>query len=177
MEVTTELIRSYVNGACAILADCFSGFEQPVINEIKFTHAHSYWANISGNRTLGYVLKISQLFSEIDNEELLHERLMSCMIHEMIHTIDKCWNHGEAFQYIAKRVNRYYPEYTISTSTDADKYGVATQEPPDKYLITCSHCGKTCRYKRKPKLWNYIEQKDSPYECICGHSTFTGKQI
>lgn len=177
MEVTTELVAKYIDAACEIIADCFTGFTKPKISKIELTRAHCYWANIT-KMPDGWRVRISKNFSEIPDEMLFQERMMSCMIHEMIHTIDKCCNHGEAFQYIANRINSYYPEYHVCTSTSAIDYGLTENELPNKYVVTCTHCHTEYKYKRKPKIWNYINQSTSPYECgTCGHSTFSGKII
>ena len=175
MKLTEALIEQYIDDAKVILSRCYLSFVPPTFVKITISKARGYWAQIkhvSGNY---YELRVSDVFNEITDEHLFHKRLLSCMIHELIHTIPRCWNHGAVFKKIANLVNRYYPEFDVQTGTEGSAFGIAEEVRPYKYIVRCENCGSESKYYRKPKIWQYLNKKNSPYTCCkCGRSKFTG---
>ena len=175
MKITEALIEQYIEDAKIIISRCYPSFIPPIIVKITISKARSYWAQIKHVDGNCYDLKVSNLFSEISDEHLLHKRLMSCMIHELIHTIPKCWNHGKVFKKMAALLNKYYPDFDIQTGTEGIAFGIHESELKIKYVVKCSNCGTKSKYMRRPKIWNYIGDDDSPYSCNkCGGSKFIG---
>ena len=147
-------INSAITKAINILEQCYSQFNKPYIYKIEYKpNSKSYWAKIGRNskKHPGYFLRIGGLFQLIPNEELARIRFQSTIIHELIHTIPGCMNHGNKFKRICSLVNRKYPQYQLQTSTDASIYGINLEEDKPKYKIICECCGKEYLYCRKPK--------------------------
>ncbi len=72
------------------------------------------------------------------------------IMHEVIHTLPGCGNHGEAFQKTARLVNETLG-YRISTTSKLSKE--AKEAVAFNYVLKCSHCGEELkRYHRKPRL-------------------------
>lgn len=177
MILTESLIREYVTVAEQIINSCCP-LHPPVITTITISKAHSYWAQIKHVKDNHYELRVSEIFNEITDEEQFHNRLLSCMIHEIIHTMPDCWGHGETFKKIASSINVTYPEFNIATSTDGTVYGIQDTNAIIRYIVKCANCGTESKYQRRPKVWKYVNKKTSPYICCkCGKSKFKGIYI
>lgn len=151
-----------------VLNECVKSYCEPYIYKIEFKEkSKSYWAKIGKNskKHSGYFLRIGGLFNLIPDEELAKIRFQSTIIHELIHTIPGCMNHGSKFQRICYLVNTKYPQYKLQTATGAEDFGIQLDEPIPKYKIICKCCGKEYLYQRKPKL------NINMYKCSkCGKS-------
>lgn len=175
MKLTEPLIRTYIDEAANVLKECFPTFKKPIISSIKITKARSYWANIRKVGTNLYDIRVSNTFEEIEDSNLFRKRLLSCMIHEQIHTMYGCMNHGKMFKKRCATVNQKFPQYDISSSTLGSEYGVKEIERPIRYIVRCENCGSESKYTRKPGIWAYVNKKNSPYTCCkCGRSYFIG---
>ena len=175
MKLTEALIEQYIDDAKIIISRCYPSFVPPIVVKITISKARSYWAQIKHVGDNYYELRVSNMFNEITEEHLFYNRLMSCMIHELIHTIPRCWNHGRIFQQYAQKINLYFPEFNISTSTSGEELGIIEDVRIIKYVVTCYNCGAESKYMRKPKIWKYINKETSPYICNkCGQSKFVG---
>lgn len=161
-------INSAIAKAINILEQCYNQFNKPYIYKIEYKpNSKSYWAKIGRNskKHPGYFLRIGGLFQLIPDEELAKIRFQSTIIHELIHTIPGCMNHGSKFQRICYLVNKKYPQYKLQTATGAEDFGIQLDEPIPKYKIICKCCGKEYLYQRKPKL------NINMYKCSkCGKS-------
>lgn len=178
MKLTPELVYEYIEKADKILTRSYSAYQTPVIASITLTRAESYWATIQKDEFYRYHIRVSRKFEEISTDDLFEKRLTSCMIHELIHTIPGCMNHGPRFKNVADLVNYFYPKYNIQTSTTGENYGVTRKERPDRYLVKCSSCGAESKYKRKPAVWQWVNRNISPFRCTkCGHSSFIGIEL
>jgi len=85
------------------------------------------------------------------------------IVHELIHTVSGCNNHGSNFQKYARLINKHYPEYKVSTyyvpeSAELEKMP-ATKKP--KYVVTCETCGTKSYFYRKCKTLDIISR------CTC----------
>ena len=151
-----------------ILGGCVKSYCEPYIYKVEVKEkSKSYWAKIGRNskKHSGYFLRIGGLFNLIPDEELAKIRFQSTIIHELIHTIPGCMNHGSKFQRICYLVNKKYPQYRLQTATGAEDFGIQLDEPTPKYKIICKCCGKEYLYQRKPKL------NINMYKCSkCGKS-------
>ena len=120
-------IQQAVDNANTCLYSVYPKYIEPKNIIVKFTRARSYWATItqSTSKAIGkqkdFIIKIGELFNEIPDINLRNLRLEECMIHELIHTIPGCCNHGVRFKAIANKINRKYTQYDIQTQTDGEK--------------------------------------------------------
>lgn len=154
---TEAQLQAAIDNGNSCLYSVYPNYVEPGNINFIFTKAQSYWANIcqSTGKAIGkhkdFVIRIGSLFNLISDEDLRIHRLNECMIHELIHTIPGCNNHGRKFKQLASRINLKYPKYNIQTQTGVENYGITIAEQPKKYKIVCSHCGKTYYYTKKPK--------------------------
>lgn len=156
MKLSRVKIEKAIDNAVKVLSSVYNKFDAPYINSITITNASSYWANIRRVKSHGDVsfsIRVSKTIELIPNEELAQRRLEETIIHELIHTIPGCMNHGSYFKHFCSLVNNNYPNrYVIKTRTNSEDYGVAIENKPKfKYEIVCTHCGKKYYYARKPK--------------------------
>lgn len=173
--LTELLINEHIEYAKSILSSCYLKFNPPKIVKVRISKARSYWAQIKHIDEDRYELAVSNVFDDIVNEQLFYNRLTSCMIHELIHTIPGCWNHGKIFKKIANKVNTRFPEYQIQTSTYDTDYGIPETVQIIRYVVTCKNCGAESKYTRRPKIWSYLDSNSNPYYCCrCGKSEFSG---
>lgn len=157
MQLTENLIYEYIDKASDILETCCDSYQKPVISSVKISRARSYWAVVKYTGYGSFQIRVSDVFNEIPKYQDFNKRLTSCMIHELIHTIPGCMNHGDSFKSVASLVNRSFPEYEIRTSTDVSTVGISVESSrPDRYVVKCKNCNIEWRYKRRPTWWEYI---------------------
>ena len=83
------------------------------------------------------------------------------MVHELIHTIPGCNNHGPNFKKYAGLINRHYPKYNVSTYYKVDEEDSEVVSKPPKYIVTCETCGAQSYFYRKCKTLDIISR------CTC----------
>lgn len=149
MKLTNNVISEGIATARAILGEVCTS-EVPEFHEVKLSSARSFWGQCSKNKGHN-TLKISTVFEEISDEDKARIRFISMLIHEHIHLLYGCMNHGVNFKKWAALVNAKYPQYNIQRTTSSAEYGVVRERRDVKYIITCQHCGKQFKYRRKPK--------------------------
>lgn len=93
------------------------------------------------------------------------EVLEDTIIHEMIHTIDGCRNHGKKFQRIARMFDKY--GYDIHTTASESNLVVPLSSAIKKgYVIKCHGCGCEWTYQRRSKTVKMVESNHA--RCGCG---------
>ena len=74
--------------------------------------------------------------------------LEDTILHEMIHTVDGCWNHGAEWKRKAKMINDRFG-YNISRCGNTDAVEKRREEhSPYKYAVECPVCGYRWKYRR-----------------------------
>lgn len=152
------------------LCDC--GLEMPERDQLEIsvnTRAHSFFGITRRIKGRPGCFKI-----EI-NKDLLEDRnpnapLVETIIHELLHTIPGCFNHGKKWQEIASIINQHTGLHISRTSIIEDK-GLVVFSLPDRaplYRVTCPTCGRSVEYKRAAKVILY------PERFICGHCNHDG---
>ena len=164
-KISIDDIQQCIDKANECLYSVYPRYKEPNYIDLEFSKAKTYWAkickSISFNDERNFTIRIGGLFNLIkDRNKQLH-RLQECMIHELIHTIPKCNNHGRNFKNMAIRIAYKYPEFNIQRETACEDFGIDPYERSKKYAITCSKCGKQYYYCKKPKY--HISQ----YKCTC----------
>ncbi len=95
----------------------------------------------------------------------MHGDIKSTIVHELIHTVEGCFNHGKEFQSIANWLSR---AYGIELGTRASKKEMALSEEyriaKAKYIIRCKKCGQTILRERATRLVKF----PMTYRCGCG---------
>lgn len=116
------------------------------------------------NRSFGkdyFVIEISSFV-----EDATDEKLKNIIAHEVLHTVEGCYNHGKKWKSMANALNEGLG-YNITTTTTYDKVGII--EPKGKeefqYEIKCLKCGKVIFRKRSCNLTKHTGR----YRCgFCG---------
>ena len=92
--------------------------------------------------------------------------LMQTIVHEVLHSVAGCMNHGPQWKKVADIMNEA-KGYNISrlTSISAANLTKEHQAVLTKYVVACTDCGNKIYRQRKSKLINYPEL----YTCgACG---------
>lgn len=90
------------------------------------------------------------------NEQNSEKGLKNTIIHELLHTCDGCFNHGEEWKKQAQKVNREYG-YQIQRVSTAEEKGIVydTREIKPKqinHIVHCCNCGKIYTRNKNSKL-------------------------
>ena len=115
--------------------------------------------------TLGRCFRKRQANTYLYNIELSGKILQSeeltidTLYHEVLHTVEGCFNHGEKFKHYARIIKKEL-NVTIERTADPKEYGLQGREKDAKYILTCS-CGQQYYYYRKSKVIKNYQN------CIC----------
>ena len=104
------------------------------------------------------------LFADGVNDDIIIQTLL----HELIHTVYGCFNHGKKFKFYAQIINNKYG-YSISRTTDSSKFGVELPKRKNKFEIVCNNCGAVWHYKRSTRFVQCVERDGGQrWTCGCG---------
>lgn len=158
MEYTTEQVRKMVY---SFREDMLSrGIKVGRVINVRFTES---------SRNYGTCQRVMMGCYEITITDLgLHGDVMSTIVHELIHTVDGCMNHGSKFQSIAKELSRVY---NLDLGTHASKKEMAmTREyriSKARYVIKCSNPKCSCLILRERAVG--VVKHPERYTCAtCG---------
>ena len=104
-------------------------------------------------------ITIAQMLLQDDVSDI---SVKNTIIHELLHTVDGCMNHGVKWHRLAARVNKQYPRYNIQSHTPANEKGVQIAY---RYLFRCTGCGATAGRHRKSR---FVENYSKYYCRRCG---------
>ena len=97
--------------------------------------------------------------------------LKETILHELLHAVDGCLNHGYKWTTLVNKVNSTYG-YEIQQTDDFEHKGFET-DPMDaqyKYRLTCEGCGHVYKYSR---MCSTIKSAcNHKARCSCGSSNF-----
>lgn len=103
-----------------------------------------------------YQININALLLGADKK-----KAMNTMVHEILHTVKGCMNHGALWKSHANTMNNKFG-YDISRTSSYEKVGI--ERPKYKYIVKCKSCGIEIGRQKKSKLITQI----SRYKCRCG---------
>lgn len=144
------------------------GIKYGHIVEIKVNTRAVGWLGITRRKADGYHIEISDMLlpdwaNDVD--------IKSTIMHEILHTVHGCMNHGPKWKQLAEYTMRFYP-YDISVKgsledyyTDAEIYEIMDKK--SKYIFYCRKCGKMiyknrmCDFVRHPQLYKHDNCEDS----------------
>lgn len=113
----------------------------------------------------GFAIHVSKYFKDNDEGEL-----MNMLVHEVLHTVPNCFDHGKSWKSAAELANKTFG-YNISRLSNFKMNGMSEsqKEVMYKYIIVCEDCGNELRRQRKSKLVTNVEK----YTCgACGGRLF-----
>ena len=92
-----------------------------------------------------YTIYLSKYF--INNPE---EEIKNTLVHEVLHTVDGCMNHGAKWKGLANKINNYY-NYKISR-TSSYSMSEEAQQIKRQYIVKCTGCNAEIYRQKKSKL-------------------------
>lgn len=126
---------------------------------IKLTRATKEFGRCTEIEDGQFQISISKYFKDNAVKEV-----KQTLIHEVLHTIPNCLNHGTSWKAAAKVMNDTYG-YNISRTNNMAMDNLVGQEDIlKKYVIKCAKCGNEIYRQRKCKLVNQTYL----YKCKCG---------
>ena len=141
---------------------------------INYNKNVSFTINTKALRRLGlctlhkntYSIQISSILLDEENPVMA---LKNTIMHELLHTVPDCMNHGALWQCLANRVNKTLG-YTVSRVADYKTLGIVKNNLKETagqnaYVFKCEKCDqKIIRYRNSKFVRHYNE-----YRCgICG---------
>lgn len=164
MKITYVLIKQNINEGIRILKEVYPSFQYKGFTKIRISKARSKWGSVKYNRVMGtFELTISNVFEDIKNDREASEKLLSTVIHELIHTIPGCMNHGFNFKYYAALVNKKYPKLNIQRCTSMSQFGIQKAKKEPLYVVVCNNCKRKWNYYRRSKIFDCISRCKCPY--------------
>lgn len=133
--------------------------KESIIPSIRISNATSFFG-VCKRKPKGFEISVSKyhLSNEIN-------AVYQTIVHEVLHTIKGCMNHGSKWKECANTMNEVYG-YNISR-LGTMKSGAKLNTPPKlvKYIITCQKCSKVYKRKVRSKLVKNVDN----YKCgECG---------
>lgn len=115
------------------------------------TRAKKRWGLCTHNLNGSYTISIS---SRLLADDVAVDGAINTIIHELLHTVQGCMNHGENWKREANKVNRAYG-YNIKRGSTAEEKGVEPIEDMPKaikYQFKCKECGVIYNRTRASKF-------------------------
>ena len=155
-------INEYFDMCCEILDDC--GIPYGKVLEISVNSRAQRWG-ICRWTPEGFKIEVNRTLLDDRNGE---NGLVNTILHELLHTVPGCFNHGEAWKNCAEIVRRKYG-YDIKRCSSEEEKDVTTgnlnrKNVVDKYVLRCENCGHEWRRKK----WSKTCANVSRYRCPCG---------
>ena len=107
--------------------------------------------------TLGTCRRINGNFSIRVSNNIINEKdIRNTLMHEILHTIDGCFNHGNKFISCGNLINDCYYGYNIKRCNCVEK-----KEVEYKYRAVCNGCGQEIKRMKRSNFIKYMEH----YKC------------
>lgn len=117
----------------------------PVINT-KMTKTLGRCTEYHGREGSEYTIEINNNYLRTADSENVHATIM----HEVIHSVDGCLNHGPKWKSIAKEVSKAYGFKNIERITYDNEYAKIL-EKGFRHYVKCPNCGKIWKFSKKDK--------------------------
>ena len=134
---------------------------------IEYGNITKLWINPRSKSRLGQCSKKGN-FYEIQISEYAtvdKEKTFNTLMHETLHTVEGCMNHGSKWQKLANIVNKKYG-LTVATISKISEDQKQERMKSVKYIIKCKKCGNEGGYMKKSKVVSNVDR----YRCKCGGS-------
>lgn len=115
-----------------------------------------------------------QIASVLVEDDAPINGLKSTLMHEILHTMPNCFNHGNTWQAYADRVNKAYGYKITRVDSYKDKgfeSNVLAQAHPYKYTVSCKTCGRQWYYRRNSSTVECCRRNHAT--CPCGAENFS----
>ena len=116
-------------------------------------------------------------------EKFADKDIKNVIMHELLHTIDGCNNHGELWKRYARKVSHelgYNITRTENIQALCERNGIDYSEFENnsyKYEITCKKCGATWHKHKLTKNYLFYYRNNKMTHTSCGGKEFIVKDI
>ena len=125
-----------------------AGIPVGIISSVKInTRAQHRWGLCRMLADGTFEIEISYKLLQDNVEE---EALMNTAMHEVLHTVDGCMNHGKEWKRCAEIINRIYG-LNIKRCTSSEEKMITEPEDSYNYIVKCPKCGYEWKYIRMSK--------------------------
>ena len=138
------------------------GIEPGYIWKVRPFKAKSKWGLCTSEGFGVYTISISTILLD---DSVSDKALESTMIHEILHTVEGCQNHGSKWKKLANKVNEAYG-YDIKRTTSPEEKGEEVAKLCSKiefkHAIKCKKCGyeiffqRECKSTKHPNWYTHI---------------------
>ena len=116
-----------------------------------------------------YKITINKAYLQNSDPQSVHDTI----VHEVLHSIPGCMNHGKKWSYYARQFMTALPQFNISRCTNNEgfnNYLKKAMETQAKYTIICKKCGARFYKTRKSQWMDYLMKggKCCAYHKNCG---------
>ena len=133
---------------------------------IKVGKISRVWFSDKSFGKFGSCRKLMNGYFVIEITDLgLHGDVKSTIVHELIHTVAGCYNHGQKFQEIARLLsNAYNMELGTYAGVREMELSREYRISKAKYALQCKKCGQLILRQRATRL----VKLPTTYSCGCG---------
>lgn len=123
-----------------------------IISDIKInTRAKQRWGLCTLLPDHSFKIEIS---SRLLEDNVSKEALIDTVMHEILHTVEGCMNHGKTWKLYAKIVNEKYGLNIKRCTSSAEKH-IEPSIDEYNYIIACPKCGYQWKYIRLTNAVKY----------------------
>ena len=133
----------------------------------RSTMGRCSWTSVCPNN---YLIQVNPEYVKKCKAEEIHTTIM----HEVIHSVDGCGNHGPEWKRIAALVNANY-QFLPITRTSGYEDWVKILRDSSKYFATCKKCGYTYTWVRRGRAYDLCVRNRAKCS-LCGGDRFICKE-
>lgn len=139
-------LQEYINECYLILDSLNIPYYDKTLVIFKWNNRISTkWGYCRKNNDNTFMIAISSCLRE---DSIKHNKVLSVILHEILHTCPGCFNHGELWMCYAKLIKQNYG-IKIKEVATAEDLGV-----PYQYRIKCKDCKYKMYFPMKPTMNN-----------------------
>ncbi len=120
----------------------------------RFTGNRDYW----GKPIYTYWIELNPAIVEDTTPDI---ELENTLLHELLHTVDDCWDHTGKWKRLAETVNKEYGYSIRRTNTYENVAARYEAHNQFKYICACPKCGYEWKYKR------WCKAVENPERYLC----------
>lgn len=109
----------------------------------------------------GFVIRITDSLIKDKVSEMC---IKNVIMHEILHTVPGCFNHGKLWKAMADVVNNSSYGYRVKRLAELEDLDKAVIKNRYKYVLKCKRCKKKIGFTKKNKIIKHFKD----YRCQCG---------
>lgn len=127
---------------------------------IKYGRVSNWTINTRAKCRLGQCRVVAEDLFDINiSEAVLKDDIddqiaLDVIMHELLHTVKGCFNHGTKWKKYAEYINWKLPQYNIRrVATKGDiALIIERKEPVYKFILRCTKCGQEVKRQKETKV-------------------------